>query len=194
MASIELLLYYYKKKQNYCKWNESNFLVFDIVLLICLLIYRYCTVIMWLLLLFRWPCAKSLQSCPAICNSTDCSLPGSSVHRILQARIQEWVVMLSSRASFWLRNGTRVSYIGKRVLYKHHLGSSQYGKSDGKESATPLPMGSQRVRYNWVTNTSIFNFSHSILFFPQNWLSHSSSVYFPYKFWNIFVYAYMGFW
>ena len=32
-------------------------------------------------------CNKSLQSCPALCNSMDCSLPGSSVHGILQARI-----------------------------------------------------------------------------------------------------------
>ena len=35
--------------------------------------------------------AKSLQSCPTLCNPTDCSPPGSSVHGILQARILEWV-------------------------------------------------------------------------------------------------------
>ena len=35
--------------------------------------------------------AKSLQSCPTLCNPVDCSLPGSSVHGILQARILEWV-------------------------------------------------------------------------------------------------------
>ena len=33
--------------------------------------------------------AKSLQSCPALCDPMDCSLPGSSVHGILQARILE---------------------------------------------------------------------------------------------------------
>ena len=31
------------------------------------------------------------QSCLTLCNSMDCSLPGSSVHRILQARLLEWV-------------------------------------------------------------------------------------------------------
>ena len=31
--------------------------------------------------------AKSLQSCLTLCESMDCSLPGPSVHRILQARI-----------------------------------------------------------------------------------------------------------
>ena len=37
------------------------------------------------------------QSCPTVCNPTDCSPPVSSVHGILQARILEWVVMPSSR-------------------------------------------------------------------------------------------------
>ena len=43
--------------------------------------------------------AKLLQSCLALCNPVDCSLPGSSDHGILQARILEWVVMPSSRGS-----------------------------------------------------------------------------------------------
>ena len=43
--------------------------------------------------------AKLLQSCLTLCNPMDCSLPGSSVHGILQARILEWVVMPFSRGS-----------------------------------------------------------------------------------------------
>ena len=39
--------------------------------------------------------AKSLQSCPTLCDPVDCSLPGSSVHGILQARILEWVGSIS---------------------------------------------------------------------------------------------------
>ena len=35
--------------------------------------------------------AKLLQSCPVLCNPMDYSLPGSSVHGVLQARILEWV-------------------------------------------------------------------------------------------------------
>ena len=34
--------------------------------------------------------AKSLQSCPTLCDPMDCSLPGSSVHGIFQARVLEW--------------------------------------------------------------------------------------------------------
>ena len=56
-------------------------------------------------------CAKSLQSSPTLCDSVDYSLPGSSVHRILQARILEWVAMLSSRGSSWPRDWICVSYI-----------------------------------------------------------------------------------
>ena len=36
------------------------------------------------------------QSCPALCDLTGCSPPGSSVHGILQARIPEWVAILFS--------------------------------------------------------------------------------------------------
>ena len=37
--------------------------------------------------------AKLLQSCLTLCDPRDCSLPGSSVHRVLQARILEWVAI-----------------------------------------------------------------------------------------------------
>ena len=37
-------------------------------------------------------CAKSLQLCATLYGAVDCSLPGCSVHGILQARIRKWVV------------------------------------------------------------------------------------------------------
>ena len=42
--------------------------------------------------------------CLTLCDPMDCSLPGSSVHGILQARILEWVALLSSRESSQLRD------------------------------------------------------------------------------------------
>ena len=39
------------------------------------------------------------QSCLTLCDPMDCSLPGSSVHGIFQARILEWVAMSFSRQS-----------------------------------------------------------------------------------------------
>ena len=41
-------------------------------------------------------CAQSWQT---LCDSMNCSPPGSSVHAILQARILEWVAILFSRGS-----------------------------------------------------------------------------------------------
>ena len=49
------------------------------------------------------------QSCLTLCESVDCSLPGSSVHVILQARILEWVAIPFSRGSSRPRDWTWVS-------------------------------------------------------------------------------------
>ena len=72
-------------------------------------------------------CVKFLQLCPTLGNRVDCSLPGSSIHGILQARILEWVSLSSSRGSSWPRDRTHVSYVscpGRWVLYHQcHLGS-----------------------------------------------------------------------
>ena len=45
--------------------------------------------------------AKSLQSCPTLCNSIDGSPPGSPVPGILQARTLEWVAISFSSAWKW---------------------------------------------------------------------------------------------
>ena len=54
-------------------------------------------------------CAKSLQSCPILCDPMDCSPPGSSVLGILQARILEGIAMPSSRGSSQPRDRTYIS-------------------------------------------------------------------------------------
>ena len=53
--------------------------------------------------------AKLLQRCPTCCDPVACSLPGSSVQGILQARILGWVAMPSSRRSSWSRNWIHIS-------------------------------------------------------------------------------------
>ena len=45
--------------------------------------------------------AKSLQSCPTLCDPTDGSPPGSTVPGILQARTLEWVAISFSNAWKW---------------------------------------------------------------------------------------------
>ena len=51
-------------------------------------------------------CAKSLRSCPTLCDPMDCILPGSSVHEIFQARKLEWVAISFSRESSRPRDQT----------------------------------------------------------------------------------------
>ena len=65
--------------------------------------------------------AKSPQSCLTLCDPMDCSLPGSSVHGILQARVLEWFAISLSRGSSWPRDLTHISYVtctGGRGLYQ----------------------------------------------------------------------------
>ena len=54
--------------------------------------------------------------CLTLCNPMDCSLPGFSVHEILQARILDWVAISFSRASSPPRAWTHVSSISGRLF------------------------------------------------------------------------------
>ena len=51
------------------------------------------------------------QLCPTLCDTMDCSPPGSSVHGIFQPRILEWVAISSSRGSSQLRASTWEAHI-----------------------------------------------------------------------------------
>ena len=79
-------------------------------------------------------CYACMHACLVVswlCDSKDCSLPGSSVHGIFQARILEWVAISSSLGSSWLKDQSCVfwiSCIGRLNLYhepKYH--SSLWG-------------------------------------------------------------------
>ena len=61
------------------------------------------------------------QSCPTLCDPMDCSLPGSSLHGILQARVLEWVAISSSRGSSQPRDQTRVSHIPGIKVFSNKL-------------------------------------------------------------------------
>ena len=74
------------------------------------------------------------QLCPTLCNPIDCSLPGSCVHEILQARILEGVVIPFSRGSSHPRNWTWVLCIAGRFFIVWSTRESFYnkhGRADG---------------------------------------------------------------
>ena len=61
--------------------------------------------------------SEAAQLCPTLYDPMDCSLPGSSVHGIFQARVLEWVSISFSRGSSQSRDQTCVSSIaGRRFI------------------------------------------------------------------------------
>ena len=91
------------------------------------------------------------QSCQTLCDPMDCSLPGSSVHSILQARILEWVAMPSSRGSSWARDPMWVSYIAVNSL----LLSQSLQKSQLIEIIPLMWMSATRGQYLWLLILSL---------------------------------------
>ena len=64
------------------------------------------------------------QSCPTLCNPIDCSLPGSSVHGILQASVLEWIAIFLLQGIFLTQGLNSGLPHGGQILY--HL--SQQGR------------------------------------------------------------------
>ena len=78
---------------------------------------EWCFTIHWLLL------GEVPQLCLTLCNPMDCSLPGSSIHGIFQARVLEWVAVSFSRESSRPRDWTWVSCIvGRRFTVRARKG------------------------------------------------------------------------
>ena len=82
----------------------------------------------WIICFYFWVISHCMdvyvclgcKSCLTLCESMDCSLPGSSVRGIFQARILEWVAISFSRKSSQSRNWTHIfciSCIGRWILY-----------------------------------------------------------------------------
>ena len=88
--------------------GQSSYLWFPLGIFVCLFFPRFLPCSFWLLNKKTYPkytdffaIAKSLQSCPTLCNPIDGSPTGSSVPGILQARILEWVAISFSNAWKW---------------------------------------------------------------------------------------------
>ena len=94
-----------------------------------------------------------------LCNSMDCSPPGSSVHRVPQASILEWVDVSSSRGSTWPRDWTLTSCtscLGRCTLY--HWASSE-ASANVKEmhikttrTCNPTPVRMAIIKSTQITN------------------------------------------
>ena len=112
------------------------------------------------------------------------SLPGSSVHGILQARILEWVAIPFSRGSSWPRDPTRLSHIAGRFFtiwatrkapirifiitlmiemekaMAPHSSTLAWKIPRTEEPGGLQSMGSLGVGHDWATSLSLFTFMH----------------------------------
>ena len=92
------------------------------------------------LMFYLWVVIGGLvaQLCLTLCYPIDCSLPGSSVHGIFQARVLEWVAISFFRGYSQPRDRTHescASCIGRQVLY--HLGHFP-GGSESEETTSSV--------------------------------------------------------
>ena len=118
------------------------------------------------------------QSCLTLCNPVDCSLSGSSVHGIFQARILGWVAILFFRGSSPPRDWSQVSCIVGRcfTIWATREASSLsllFSQSYGFSYNLPL------TRHDWTTKIMlnfcvprflidfVTNVSHFFCFLPQ---------------------------
>ena len=99
-------------------------------------------------------CAKSLQSCPTLCDPRDGSPPGSPVPGILQARTLEWVVISFSNAWKWKVKVKSLSRV--RLLATQWTAAYQAPPSMGfsrQEHWKGVPLPSLNMLLNILTTT-----------------------------------------
>ena len=80
--------------------------------------------------------AKLLQSCPTPSDPMDCSLPGSSVHGVCQARVLEWVAI-----AFSIMTNKNTQKMPRSNLYIRHdntVPSSSAKEKQNSESISTL--------------------------------------------------------
>ena len=116
---IPIFAYRYSKKERQGKKGKHIFLAvrtLRIYSFISFLMYHVAVLTIVIILYITCLCyAQLLQTCPTLCDPMDCS-PPSSVHRIAQARILEWVAISFSRGSSPPRDQTWVSCIAGRFF------------------------------------------------------------------------------
>ena len=101
----------------------------------------------------RYAAAKSLQSCPTLCDPIDGSPPGAPVPGILQARTLEWVAISFSNAWKWEVKVKSLSHV--RLLATPWTAAHQAPPSMGFSrqeywSGVPLPSPSDRYIFSFL--------------------------------------------
>ena len=101
--------------------------------------------------------AKSLQSCPNLCDPMDGSPPGSPIPGILQARTLEWVAISFSNAWKWKVKGkslSRVWLLATPWTVAHQAPPSMGFSRQECWSGVPLPSPTSRITYSIISTHS----------------------------------------
>ena len=93
------------------------------------------------------------------CDLMDCSLPGSSVHGILQAGILEWVAISFSRGSSWPKNWNQPSGIAGGCFTDWASREAQY---EGKDPQTDI------TYFQWEAQGKVLKKKSCIIFFNKS--------------------------
>ena len=118
--------------------------------------------------------AKSLQSCPTLCNPIDGSPPGSAIPGILQARILEWAAISFSNAWKW------------KVKVKSLSPVQIFATPWTAAHQAPLPMGFSRQKYwSGVPLPYLRKCNKSSVFYVDASFPQVQPEFFPMKQWVI---------
>ena len=99
------------------------------------------------------------QSCLTLCDTMDCSPPGSSVHGILQARILEWVAIPFSRGSFLTQELNSGLLHRRQILYHlSHQRSPNCSLVSTKDWGNYSGGSGRRWAIELLENLSLFHF------------------------------------
>ena len=113
-------------------------------------------VLKWVFISFsnawKWSESEVTQLCPTLSNPMDCSLPGSSIHGLFQARVLEWPLLSpcpspTAGVYFGESNDTPLQYSCLENPWMRESGRLQ-------------SMGLLRVGHDWATSLSLFTFMH----------------------------------
>ena len=91
--------------------------------------------------------AWAAQSCPTLCDPMDCSLPGSSVHAIVQAWILQGVAVPFSRGSSRPKDRTQVSHTACRFFTVWATRESQTRDCLTLKPPSAIPVSSMQIMH-----------------------------------------------
>ena len=104
--------------------------------------------------------AKSLESCPTLCDPIDSSLPGSPIPGILQARTLEWVAISFSNAWKWkvkVKSLSRVQLLATPWTVAYQVPPSMGFSRQEYWSRGPLPSPERSIVVSYFLNHSWFD-------------------------------------